>query len=1026
MSIDTPPRQEKETKEPGMAGAMFGGEAGANWVRNPREAYNELVKLLGPVGIYPVLILLGISVVERFDQAAFGLLGPEIRDSFHLTNASYLAITTTGGLLPLFLSAHVGYFTDRTHRVRFGTIGALIWVVMSVFTGLAPVVLILFFARLGSGMGALVNTPVHQSLIADYYPPEALAPTFSLLLVAGAAVGLTTGPVAGAIGQWLGWRATFVLLALPTLVFVYLMSRLREPKRGESLGADFGAEERPSFNEGFRRVKAIRSLKRTWFSSFFFGSGVVAFASLSALYFKDVFHLGPAARGYYAAISGVTGLLGLGIGGVVSQRVMRRGRPELLPVINGVMVLQAASGMVLLALSPNVVLAVASTAFLTIGLAGFSPSYTIMVAIVAPPRLRGQAISYSLLFVTLGSIIIAPTIGAIGDSIGERNAMVILGVLVGASGLVEITARKFVRRDVAEAVKLVAASESKAMLSCHGLDVAYEGGVQVLFGVDFEVNEGEIIALLGTNGAGKSTLLRAVSGLMDPIGGAIFYNGRDITHADAVTKAALGIVQVPGGRGVFPGLTVAENLRLAGWMYRRDQAYLKEATARVLEYFPILKEYWELPAANLSGGQQQMLTLAQALLAKPKLLMIDELTLGLAPVVVEQLLQTVRRLAEDGTTIVLVEQSVNLALNVANTAYFMEKGEIRFTGPTAELLERPDVLRSVFLEGAGTYSDEDGVEEKKGLPAQARKPRRVLSTDREAALSVRGLSKRFGGVAAVSDVDFDLWEGEILGVIGPNGAGKTTVFDLISGFTPSDAGKIVLHGLDVSEYGADVRARLGLGRSFQDARLFPALTVSDTIAVSLERKLEVRDPVAIALGVPEVVDAEKKTADRVEELIDLMGLHAFRDKFVSELSTGSRRIVDLACILAHEPSVILFDEPSSGIAQRETEALGPLLLRIREATNASLLVIEHDMPLITSISDEIVALDLGRVVTRGTAEEVKGDARVIASYLGSTAEVVNRSGARVVEPGADAPEVETPAPKKKRASTNGNRRKGVS
>src|SRR4051812_24976332 len=187
-----------------------------------------------------------------------------------------------------------------------------------------------------------------------------------------------------------------------------------------------------------------------------------------------------------------------------------------------------------------------------------------------------------------------------------------------------------------------------------------------------------------------------------------------------------------------------------------------------------------------------------------------------------------------------------------------------------------------------------------------------------------------------------------------------------------------------------------MGRSFQDARLFPGLTVAETIALALELQVDVRDPLAAALHLPAVADSEARIAERVDELIDVMGIGAFRDKFVAELSTGSRRIVDLACILAHEPKVILFDEPSSGIAQRETEALGPLLLRVREATDASLLVIEHDMPLITSISDEILALDLGRVVTRGTAEEVVHDPRVVASYLGASEEVINRSGAAAV------------------------------
>src|SRR5207249_11116081 len=160
----------------------------------------------------------------------------------------------------------------------------------------------------------------------------------------------------------------------------------------------------------------------------------------------------------------------------------------------------------------------------------------------------------------------------------------------------------------------------------------------------------------------------------------------------------------------------------------------------------------------------------------------------------------------------------------------------------------------------------------------------------------------------------------------------------------------------------------------------------------LERHHDVRDPLAAAIGSPASRRAEKQIRGRVEELLDLMGLRAFGNKFVAELSTGSRRIVDLACCLAHDPKILLLDEPSSGIAQRETEALGPLLIDIRDKTGAALLVIEHDMPLITSISDEIIALELGAVIARGTPQEVVNDPRVVASYLGTTEEVINRSG----------------------------------
>src|SRR5213079_309332 len=204
------------------------------------------------------------------------------------------------------------------------------------------------------------------------------------------------------------------------------------------------------------------------------------------------------------------------------------------------------------------------------------------------------------------------------------------------------------------------------------------------------------------NGAGKSTFLKAISGVVDPIGGAMFFGGRDITHADANQTAKLGIVQVPGGRAVFPTLTVAEHLRAAGWLYRDDPEYLKSATEEVLGTFPRLRERKDQMAGNLSGGEQQMLALGMAFIAKPKLLMIDELSLGLAPTIVEQLLVIARRLQDQGTAIVLVEQSINVALTVAERAYFMEKGEVRFEGATSELLGRDDIVRSVFLEGAGS------------------------------------------------------------------------------------------------------------------------------------------------------------------------------------------------------------------------------------------------------------------------------------------------------------------------------------
>jgi branched-chain amino acid transport system ATP-binding protein len=230
-----------------------------------------------------------------------------------------------------------------------------------------------------------------------------------------------------------------------------------------------------------------------------------------------------------------------------------------------------------------------------------------------------------------------------------------------------------------------------------------------------------------------------------------------------------------------------------------------------------------------------------------------------------------------------------------------------------------------------------------------------------------------------------------VGIIGPNGAGKTTLFDLVSGFTVPDRGSVLLAGVDVTTSSPDARARAGLGRSFQSARLFPALTVRENIAVALERKA-VRNPLLAVVWAPQVRSSERRISRKVDRLVDLMGLDSYADATLAELSTGSRRAVDVACILASEPSLLLLDEPSSGLAQAETESLGPLLQRIVRETGCGMLVIEHDLPLVTGLSDRMVAMEAGAVLVSGTPEQVRSDPRVLASYLAASDDVVQRSG----------------------------------
>jgi ABC-type branched-subunit amino acid transport system ATPase component/ABC-type branched-subunit amino acid transport system permease subunit len=536
-------------------------------------------------------------------------------------------------------------------------------------------------------------------------------------------------------------------------------------------------------------------------------------------------------------------------------------------------------------------------------------------------------------------------------------------------------------------------------LTVRGLQVAYDR-VQVLFDVDLDLPKGQITALLGTNGAGKSTLLKAIGGVAPITAGTIHLDGVDLRSLRPEQVPQHGIVQMPGGHGVFPSLTVDENLRVAAWLFRRDR---RDAATRIDDArgrFPVLEARRGDAAADLSGGQQQQLALAMALLARPDLLLIDELSLGLAPVVVADLLVELRRLRDEGTTIVIVEQSVNVALDIADHAYFMEKGEIRFSGAAADLLEQPDLVRSVYLQGASdalgggpaAAPASTSPEVFPTIPATAGAP--SLATAAPPALVTAGLSVSFGGVTAVDAVDLRVAAGEIVGLIGPNGAGKTTTFDLISGFTREDAGTVSLHGVDLTVLPPSSRARRGLGRSFQNAELFAGLTVAETIAVSLERWIDGDDVLTGAFRLPAARLAERQIAERVDELIDLFGLASFRSKRIGDLSTGSRRMVDLACVVAHRPSVILLDEPTSGIAQREAEALGPVMLGLRDRLDATLLVIEHDIALISSVADRLVALDSGRVLAEGPPAEVLAHPEVIASYLGSDDETLHRTGTR--------------------------------
>jgi ABC-type branched-subunit amino acid transport system ATPase component/predicted MFS family arabinose efflux permease len=952
------------------------------------------------VPVLPLVVLLVVAMVDEMDRAALGVLTPEIRDYFGLDLKTVTIIVSLTGVLTLLLAVPIGYLSDRMNRTTLTALGALCIGVFGVFTGLAPTILLFTVTRASAGLGRTLD-PAHLSLLADYSPPENRTGVYAYRQLA-AEIGRGIGPLlAGAIAALFVWQMAFIALGIPALVISFVaFARMREPVRGEQERRAMGAEEElaltaerpPSMGESFRVAWSVRTLRRILYAVPFLVGPGLAIVTLLSLYYDDVFNVGPGGRGVLVALEEVFAIVGLIIGGTLATRMLQE-RPGRVITYGGTMAVIGGLAMAGVAAAPLLIVAVICSCIVSFAITILGPATQALLSLVIPARARGLGLSLFAIAIVPGYLIFVVS-GAIGDHFGLRGGILVLVpiFLVGAFILVSAgaTVDADIRAAMAAAMAAQASREAKEqgaakLLVARDVDVHY-GQVQVLFNVDFDVEEGEIVALLGTNGAGKSTLLRAISGLTAPSNGAIFYDDEDITQLPPHEHAARGIVAVPGGKGVFPLLTVAENLRMAAWMFKGDDEYIDNATRQVFEYFPVLQQRSDEDAGNLSGGEQQMLTLAQAFLSRPRLLMIDELSLGLAPAIVEQLLGIVRAIHDRGTTVILVEQSVNVALTLAQRAVFMEKGEIKFSGPTSELMHRPDILRSVYLKGTASAGGRIAVKSPDRFDMSA------VTEEKAPALEVRNVGCSFGGLRAVNDVSFSLEEGRSLGFIGPNGAGKTTLFDIISGFTAADGGAIFMFGDDITDLGPDQRVGFGLLRSFQDAKLFPSLTVHENILVALERHLGSRSSAAAALHLPAVRRSEQKAATRVERLVELFALGASKDKFVRELSTGQRRIVDIACVMAAEPRVLLLDEPSSGIAQKEAEELAPLLSRIRYETGCSLLIIEHDMPLITAVSDELIALELGSVVTRGLPAEVIEHPQVVASYLGTSEEAINRSG----------------------------------
>ena len=969
---------------------------------HPIRAVGEVA---GSGPVFALLILFGLNCVDELDRTGFGILLPNVRDAFGMSNTGILTLVALTLLGAFLMQMPIAVWADRGNRVFITLLGAATWAAFSIMTGLSTAIWMLIVARAGAGIGRAVVDPTHASLLSDWFPVDRRPAVFSFHRAANV-LGQFLGPLlAGGIAYLTDWRVPFLVFAVPTVILVVLGTRMKEPIRGAQERRASGASDEvveteepiPSFAESWRLLWKIEVLRRIWYAVPFLAVSLIGFVSLASLLYSDVYRLDELQRGYLAAVVEPFQLLGLAVGARLGTRLFLKSPALIFRLLRWVSFIAAALAAGF-AYAPNIAVAVVFNVLLTADLAILLPGILATLSLAIPARARAVGFSVASWWAIPG-LALLPLIGWIGDNWGTRLGMLVMTPILLVGGLMISSGGSVIQRDIEDVWKSSTA-RSQALLErragrsklllVRDLNVGYDG-LQVLFDVNMEIAEGEIVALLGTNGAGKSTLLRAITGITEADFGAVIFDGRDITHAPPNEIAALGVASMPGGAGVFPGLSVRENLRSAGWLVRRDRPVLDARTAEVLEVFPVLAERLEEPASNLSGGQQQMLALAMALLSRPKLLIIDELSLGLAPVVVGKLAELVREVAAGGTTVLLVEQSVNVALGMAGTAYFMERGRVQFSGPAEELLNRPDLLRAVFLaESVAAAGANDGASGGNGTGPDTRPEEPPIGAG--PALELVAVTRRFGGINAVDQVSLSIAPGEIVGLIGQNGAGKTTILDLISGFQPLDGGRILLNGHDLSHLSAAQRARHGLGRTFQGGRLFSGLTVAETVAVSLDRSVAVKDPINAALRLPAAHDSEVAVGRRVRQLLELFGLMDYRDSFTAELSTGTRRIVELACVVGHQPSVLLLDEPAGGVAQKEVEQLGALLGRIRSELGCAMLVIEHDMPLVAGLANRLVALETGAVIAEGAPTDVLADPRVIASYLGDDHLAVARSG----------------------------------
>jgi ABC-type branched-subunit amino acid transport system ATPase component/predicted MFS family arabinose efflux permease len=686
-----------------------------------REESVSLLDGLRKTGTTTFAVLAVIVALDNLQSSGLSVLAPNIQSSFHVSSGVIVFVAGISGAFLVLGILPMGWLADHFRRAPIIGIATFFFGAMVFVSGLATNIFLFFLARFGAGVSQASTQTVHGSLLADTYPISLRGRIYAAM---GVAIGIATavspilaGSIASAVGGSNGWRWAFYVLAVPILLVSVIAFRLREPPRGQFEKLDVLGDVvedsqpvPPSLEAAFARIMKIRTMKMCLIAFSAMGFGLFTAPVLGNLFLKQEYGLDAFRRGLIGTIGSLGVLVALPFVGRYYDRLYRRDPSQALALI-GKLILPVAVLVPVQYFMPNAILwALFSVLVTVLTLSAFSMVGPVLTS-VAPYHLRGLTGAvgaiYLFFFGATGGAVLS---AGLDQAFGPRTAVLIVMIpttLVGAYMI--IRGSRFIRNDLSLIVvelqeemeehrRQAEDPDSIPVLHLNNVDFSY-GHVQVLFGVGFEVRRGEILALLGTNGAGKSTALRVAAGLVTSDRGVVRLNGRAVTYATPEQRSRLGIHLLPGGRGVFGEMTVLENLEMGGFAYRSDRDELRRRVERVLALFPVLDEAKRRRADTLSGGQQQMLALSIALLHDPEVLMIDELSLGLAPIVVQELIEVVERLKREGVTMIIVEQSLNVAAAIADRAVFMEKGQVRFEGAISDLIERDDLARAVFLGG---------------------------------------------------------------------------------------------------------------------------------------------------------------------------------------------------------------------------------------------------------------------------------------------------------------------------------------